>query len=125
MTNAVCEPTLNLTIASVGPEQRAQPAHGELVRDQVAQLLRHLTPLVRERNVALDLASVGRIDASGIAALATLYSSARAAGNSFRVTNPSARVAEVLSVVGLDCILLSHHVVRNSQCGGNMDRSAA
>lgn len=79
----------------------------ELVRGYDQELVDRLTPVVRQRSVALDLKSVDRIDAAGIAALISLYGHARDAGYGFAVANPNAHVQEILKLVGLDRILLS------------------
>jgi anti-anti-sigma factor len=84
----------------------------ELVRGNDHELVARLAPQVRERSVALDLAKVERIDAAGIAALISLYGCARDAGHSFSVLNLRPRVAEILSLVGLDRILLTQNAVR-------------
>ena len=89
----------------------------ELVRGDEEYLLGLLSPLVRRQNVLLDLGRVERIDAAGIAVLISLYGNACEAGHSFSVTNPSPHVAEILRLVGLDLILLSHNVVRESHSG--------
>lgn len=68
-------------------------------------LLARFGPLVRSRNVTLDLGAVERIDAAGVAALVALYRNARNAGYSFRVARASRRVHEILALVGLDGIL--------------------
>jgi anti-anti-sigma factor len=81
----------------------------ELVRGQEEYFLRQLDPVVRERNVRLDLRDVERIDAAGIAALISLYADACAAGHQFTIVNASHRVAEILALVGLDRILLSQN----------------
>ena len=83
----------------------------ELVRGQEQELVDRLTPLVRRQSVTLDLTHVERIDAAGIAALISLYGCAHTAGNDFAVVNASARVAEILALVGLDRILISHDAV--------------
>ncbi|MGO9435389.1 MAG: STAS domain-containing protein [Terracidiphilus sp.] len=83
----------------------------ELVRGQEHDLVSRLAPLVRSQSVTLDLAHVERIDAAGIAALISLYGCAHAAGNEFAVVNASARVAEILALVGLDRILISQNAV--------------
>lgn len=77
----------------------------ELVRGCEQGMLARLSPLVRRQSVTLDLRRVKRIDAAGIAALVSLYSSARQAGHRFRVANLSPRVAETLKLVGLEGIL--------------------
>ena len=91
----------------------------ELVRGQERGFVERMTPIVRKQNVTLDFAQIQRIDAAGIAALITLYGSANNAGNSFAVINVAPHVAEVLSVVGLDRILISHAAVaspRTARC---------
>jgi anti-anti-sigma factor len=125
MTNSMCEPMPTLMIAATEPADRAELARGPLLRDQVTGLLDRLAPLVVQRNVTLDLTCVNRIDAAGISTLLALYRSARESGHRFAVTNASARVAQILSVVGLDRILLSHNAVRHSQYGSGMRRPAA
>ena len=120
MTTAMIE--LNATRIFQGTE----PAElNELVRGQDARLLEHVGPMVLERSVTLDLAGVERIDAAGIAALVALYCSARQSGHRFSVTNVSARVAQILTMVGLDRFLLSHNAVQSSHYGPRMERPAA
>lgn len=79
----------------------------ELVRGQEAALLERVMPAVRAENVMLDLGRVERIDAAGIAALIALYGAARDTGHEFHVCNANHHVAEILTVVGLDRILMS------------------
>lgn len=79
----------------------------ELVRGQEAAFVERLMPVVRRDSVTLDLAQVERIDAAGIAALISLYGAAHDAGHQFNVCNANHHVKEVLTVVGLDRILLS------------------
>jgi len=98
---------------------------GQLVRGEDARLLEQVEPLVRERNVTLDLAGVERIDAAGITALVALYRIARESGHRFSVTNVSARVGQILAVVGLDRFLYSHNADQSSQYGPRMQRAAA
>jgi anti-anti-sigma factor len=83
----------------------------ELVRGQERELVERLAPLVRRQNITLDLCHVERIDAAGISALISLYGMASSTGNEFSVVNASARVAEILGLVGLDRILISNHAV--------------
>jgi len=97
----------------------------ELVRGHDRDLLDRLAPLVRRQSIALDLTHVERIDAAGIAALISLYGSARDSGHCFTVINVSARVAEILALVGLDRILQSHIAILNSQCRPAENRPAA
>jgi anti-anti-sigma factor len=97
----------------------------ELVRGPSEGLLQQVTPLVRRQNVTLDLKSVERIDAAGIAALISLYGVAQDAGHCFIVVNPSPRVAGMLTLVGLDRILLSQNVAYWPHSGPLCERPAA
>jgi anti-anti-sigma factor len=97
----------------------------ELVRGSDRGLIEEITPLVRRQSVWLDLRSVERIDAAGIAALITLYRIAHESGHGFSVSNPSPRVAEMLALVGLDGILLSHNAEHTSHCGSRLAQNAA
>jgi len=125
MTNAMCNPMPTLMITTYEPAEKIELARGPLVRDQIAPLVERLSPLVREHDVALDLTSVDRIDGAGITALVSLFRGARETGHRFTLTNVPARVAQILSAVGLDGILFSRNAVRNSQCGPRMRRPAA
>jgi anti-anti-sigma factor len=84
----------------------------ELVRGNEDRLMALLTPVVREHNAVLDLGGVRRIDAAGVAALISIYGSARTAGHSFRVCNVTAHVKEILELVGLDHILVAEEAVQ-------------
>jgi anti-anti-sigma factor len=97
----------------------------ELVRGQERELVDRLTPVVQKQSVTLDLAHVERIDAAGIAALITLYGCARAAGNEFNVVNASTRVAEILTLVELDRILISREATSATYSGPCFARPAA
>jgi anti-anti-sigma factor len=83
----------------------------ELVRGTDQRFVALFAPIVRERTIAIDLARVVRIDAAGIAALISLYGAATSAGHTFHVCNVNARVKEILTLVGLDHILVSHEPV--------------
>jgi anti-anti-sigma factor len=117
MTTAISIPYDTVTFAASGLT--------ELVRGNEECLLGRLSPLVRRESVVLDLGYVERIDAAGIAALISLYGRACEAGHSFSVANPSPHVAEILALVGLDRILLSHIVGRESHSGPFVERPAA
>jgi anti-anti-sigma factor len=97
----------------------------ELVRGNEQHLLELIRPLVRQQSVMLDLVSIERIDAAGIAALVSLYTTARDAGHGFTVCNASSRVARILSLFGLDRILISHNAVIASDCGQILQLHAA
>jgi anti-anti-sigma factor len=97
----------------------------ELTRGQNEQLLEQMAPLVRRRNVSLDLSQVERIDAAGIAALISLYGWSRDAGHCFTVANATPRVAGILTLVGLDRILLSHITTEQPYSGPLLERPAA
>ena len=97
----------------------------ELVRGQEQELLDQLAPLVRRQNVTLDLEDTRRIDAAGLAALITLYCDACKAGYRFTVANPSARVREILALVGLDRLLVSAHSGEMASVGPQFEQTAA
>jgi anti-anti-sigma factor len=97
----------------------------ELVKGHETVLLARLMPLVRERYVRLDMRLVERIDAAGIAALLALYGAARNAGHRFELVNVPERVDEVLAVVGLETILVSHNAVQFSHDGDCLNLTAA
>jgi anti-anti-sigma factor len=97
----------------------------ELVRGKEQSLLEKMEPLVREKSITLDFRCVERIDAAGIAALISLYGHAHARGHEFTIVNASHRVAEILSLVGLDRILISHIAVPCPQSDPCFERSAA
>ena len=117
MTNVKCN-TINTVLFTTDKM-------GELVRGQDQELMRRVSPLVRQRDVSLDLGNVERIDAAGIAALISLYGHARESGHIFTVANASARVAEILTLVGLDRILLSQNAVVKSHSAPCCERPAA
>lgn len=99
---------MNSTYVNASDMRVIAPGHlQELVRGQEAALLERLAPVVRTESVMLDLTEVERIDAAGIAALIALYGAARDAGHQFHVCNANHHVAEILTLVGLDRILLS------------------
>ena len=83
----------------------------QLVRGREQEILEELQPLVERRSVRLDLGSIERIDAAGLAALVSLYCAARRAGHDFVVVNPPRHVARVLNIVGLDRVLVTNDSV--------------
>jgi anti-anti-sigma factor len=123
MTGTISNP-MNMAIFPAG-EWIESAELTELVRGQEESLLARLTPLVRRQSVTLDMSSVQRIDAAGIAALISLHASAHQAGHRFTVANPSHHVAEILALVGLERILLSHIAAIKSQYGPCFERPAA
>jgi anti-anti-sigma factor len=88
----------------------------ELVRGEEQRLVKELQPVVRAQSVTLDMRNIERIDAAGIAVLISLYGEARMSGHDFAVVNASHRVSEILELVGLDRILLSHDVETAVPC---------
>ena len=127
MTSALCDTHTALSGREVCVEN---PVIGHWIPDQLVRgedtgLIEHLKPLVQDRSVTLDLSTVERIDAAGIAALVSLYRNAREAGHSFSLTNVSGRVAQILRLVGLDKYLLSQNTIPNPQCGARVERPAA
>ena len=97
----------------------------ELVRGREKELLAWLSPVVRRQSVTLDLSRVRRIDAAGVSALLSLYSSAQQAGHRFSVANLSPRVAEVLKLVGLERILILNRAAWKSDSGPRLEQTAA
>ena len=117
MNTALCQPEQALVTA---PDDLT-----ELVRGEEQCLVQRVAPLLRERDVVLDLNHVERIDAAGIAALISLYSTARDHGHTFSVKCVSPRVAELLALVRLDDVLISNNAVFASQCERAYERPAA
>src|SRR3954454_17125930 len=103
MNTALCQPEEALVVA---PAEMT-----ELVRGEEQCLMQRVAPLLREQDVVLDLNRIERIDAAGIAALISLYSIARSNGHSFAIKCLSPRVAEMLSLVHLNDVLVSHNAV--------------
>jgi anti-anti-sigma factor len=97
----------------------------ELVRENERGLLERMLPLVERGCVSLDLHTVTRIDAAGIAALISLYRAAREAGHSFSVTSPSPHLREILVMVGLDRILDSQNAERLPYSSTQFEKTAA
>ena len=106
MSNAICDHPFAELVATAPAANQTEFILSDLVRGQDRRMLDRLVPLVCRQSLSLDLSSVQRIDAAGIAALITLYRAAQEAGNSFTVSNSSPRVAKTLALVGLDRILL-------------------
>jgi anti-anti-sigma factor len=79
----------------------------QLVRGREQEILEELQPLVESSSVHLNLSPIERIDAAGLAALVSLYCAAGKAGHEFAVVDPSPQVARILTIVGLDRVLLS------------------
>jgi len=97
----------------------------ELVRGRDREVLEALQPLVHSRSVRLDLSSIERIDAAGLAALVSLYCAACEAGHEFAVVNAPRRVARILAIVGLDRILVSKDSEETLPPGPRIDMIAA
>jgi anti-anti-sigma regulatory factor len=95
-----CSVTLRVMIQARGDGERS-----ELVRGLENQVLDRVKPLVRNQSVMLDMRHVERIDAAGIAALITLYCVARQANHEFTVSHTTARVEEILTLVGVKHLL--------------------
>jgi len=68
---------------------------------------------------------VERVDAAGIAALISLYRLAQESGHRFSVLNVAPRVRELLALVGLEGILVSHNANRATATGRRMSKNAA
>jgi anti-anti-sigma factor len=120
MNGTVCVEKIS-RIADVGEVSQLT----ELVRGNDHRLLEEIEPLLRRQSVSLDLSAVERIDAAGIAALISLYRIAQESGHAFNIAKASVRVAEMLALVGLDGILLSHHAKRASRSRSRLAENAA
>jgi anti-anti-sigma factor len=120
MTITLCNPE-----ATMSTEQDDLLEITELVKGQDQSLLERMEPIVLQQSVNLDLNSVERIDAAGIAVLVTLYATACQAGHKFTISNVGPRVMRILALVGLDRILLSQNADCISHSGPEMSRSAA
>jgi anti-anti-sigma factor len=100
-------------------------ALSEIVRGSEGCLVEEMTPIVRRQDVSLDLAPVERIDAAGIAALISLYRLAQESGHRFTVLNVRPHVHELLALVGLEGILVSHNANLTANSGCRMTQTAA
>ena len=97
----------------------------ELVRGQEQKFLEWLRPMVQSQSVRLDLSSVERIDAAGIAALITLYCDARQANREFTILRAKQRVREILALVGVEQLLASQNAKGKSHSGTSVELTAA
>lgn len=97
----------------------------ELIRDNQKVLLERMLPLVECGCISLDLHTITRIDAAGIAALISVYRAAREAGHTFTVSNPSPHVREILGMVGLDKILESQNADSVPHFSTRFEKTAA
>jgi anti-anti-sigma factor len=97
----------------------------EIVRGQEEKFLEQMEPIVRNHSVELDLGPVERIDAAGIAALIRLYCDATQAGRRFTVLNPRPHVHELLSIVGVDRVLMAENAEKTCGTALGMELSAA
>ncbi len=125
MSTTICNHPFTGSIAKAKTARQTEFIFTDLIRGNDRRLLDRLTPLVRRKSLALDLSSVQRIDAAGIAALIALYRAAHQAGHRFTVSKASPRVAKILALVGLDRILLSQNAVRISYSGPRLRQNAA
>jgi anti-anti-sigma factor len=120
MNSIKCVEEITLNVEAGKPSQLT-----ELVRGTEHLLLEEITPLVERQSVSLNLTSVERIDAAGIAALISLYRTASESGHRFSISSASPHVVELLALVGLDRILMSHNAKQPSHCGARLAQNAA
>ncbi|MGA7343410.1 MAG: STAS domain-containing protein [Terracidiphilus sp.] len=120
MNGILCDTTVTVAMAAGREGQMA-----ELVRGREEALLEWVKPLLLNQSVTLDMRRVERIDAAGIAALITLYCTAREAGHRFTVSHATPRVEEILGLVGVNRLLASQNADENSQSGLCLELSAA
>ena len=78
----------------------------------------------REPRVIVDLAGLGFIDASGLAALVSARKQARRAGGDLLLAAPQRRVLEVLAVTGLLDLFGVHLSVEAAACGAGFSTAA-
>ncbi len=97
----------------------------EIVRGSEKQLVDEMTPLVRRQDVSLDMSPVERIDAAGIAALISIYRLAQESGHRFSILNVAPHVYELLALVGLEGILVSHNASIATDSSRHITRNAA
>lgn len=97
----------------------------ELVRGSEQLILERFLPLVRQQSIVLDLCSVTRIDAAGLAALITLYAEACKSGHSLTVSHLTRHVREILALVGVDRLLESSEAGKVPCFAGQLQESAA
>ena len=97
----------------------------ELVWGAEQAVLARCLPLVERQSITLDLGSVERIDAAGIAALITLYATAVQAGQTFGVCGVRPRVAQILHLVGLDAVLMERDAAATAFFAAASRRPAA
>ena len=93
--------------SSAGPQLPPIETLTELVRGHDQLLLEHYLPLVRKASISLDFISVRRVDAAGVSALLSLYTTAHKAGHRFAILNASTRVVQTLALLGLDGLLVA------------------
>ncbi len=120
MVSDMCRPTASDTCETLEPGELT-----EFVRGTEQCLLERMMPLVRAQSVSLDLRAIERIDAAGLAALIKLYNVSRDAGHAFTVVNLTPHVAEILSLVGLNALLVSRNADNSSCRGFRLQESAA
>jgi anti-anti-sigma regulatory factor len=93
--------------STAGPELPPIETITELVRGKDQLLLERYMPLVRKSSISLDFVSVRRIDAAGVSALLSLYTTSQKAGHKFAIVNASTHVVQTLALLGLDSLLLA------------------
>jgi len=105
------------SVAAVPQTLRMVCRQTQLVRGEESELIGEIAARLQTHSIELDLASVERIDAAGIAALVSLYALAHSLGRSFRIVSMSRHVKEILTLVRLDGLLSSHIVSGAPQSG--------
>ncbi len=120
MNSTISVEEITLNVEAGKPSQLT-----ELVRGTEHRLLDQITPLVQRQSVSLNLSAVQRIDAAGIAALISLYRIACEAGHRFSISSASPHVAELLALVGLERILMSHNAKQASHSDSRLAQNAA
>jgi anti-anti-sigma factor len=97
----------------------------QLVRGEESEFVNEIAAQLHSRSVELDLSRVEQIDAAGIAALVSLYAQAHDLRRSLTIVAVSRHVKEILTLVGLEGVLLSHIVSAAPQSGPHLETVAA
>ena len=105
------------------PKQAVAPRM--LIRGCEASFLAELESRAVDSDLELDLGQVERIDAAGIGALLHLRALADQAGRRLSISSASRRATEVIRLVGLESVFMSHIVKPVAQCEATRFHPAA
>lgn len=77
-----------------------------LIRGSEAELIATVLPVLQTSCVILDMSAVEVIDAGGVGSLMMLRQVAEQSGTTLSLINPTQHTREILTVLGLDSVLL-------------------